>query len=126
MANSIVVSGRLGGDPITINVTGGSKVVLNLSYEYGRSREKTGWICVDVFGRLAEVCKESLRTGSKVIVTGMLNHYNKEIDGKRYDINSILASSIDFLDKRSGIKNTEIEKKKDQEESQDLPEPLSV
>ncbi len=68
--------GRLGKDPTT-RYTQDGKAVVNFSIAVsqawkkdGEKQEKTTWVPIVAFGKLAEICSEYLRKGSQVFVAG--------------------------------------------------------
>lgn len=80
MLNKVMIIGNLGNDPDMRFMTNGDPVC-NFSVatserwkdkQTGEQKEKTEWHKVSCFGRLAEICGEYLRKGSKVYVEGSL------------------------------------------------------
>ena len=79
MYQNTVILGNLGSDPIQRSTKGANPVaVTNFSVatsrqwndDNGEKQEFTTWFQVSAFGRLAEVCKQYLNKGHKVMVTG--------------------------------------------------------
>lgn len=77
--NRVTLLGNLGQDPeIRYNQSGGAIANLSLATseewtdKQGQKQEKTEWHRVVVFGKLAEICGEYLRKGSKVYFEGKL------------------------------------------------------
>ena len=79
MFHTIVIAGRLGGDPELRHSPDG-KPVTNFSVPTNRKwtnadgtpGEETVWFRVSAWGRMAEVCSEHLSKGRQVLVEGRL------------------------------------------------------
>lgn len=79
MYQKIIIAGNLGRDP-EMRYTSGGQAVTNLSVatnrEYtnsnGEKIKETVWFRVSAWGKLAEICNQFLRRGSKVLVEGRL------------------------------------------------------
>lgn len=78
--NKAIIIGNLGGDPEVRYLPSG-EAVCNFTVatseswkdkQTGEQKELTEWHRVSFFGRIAEVCGEYLRKGSKVYVEGSL------------------------------------------------------
>ena len=104
--NKATIIGNLGKEP-EINYTKEGTPIANFSIatsERWRDKTtgemtegKTEWHRISVFGRLAEIAQEFLKTGSKVYVEGKIQ--TNEKDGKYYT--SIIANQMIMLDKKS-------------------------
>lgn len=90
--NKVIAIGNLGQDPETRYTQGGSPVT-NFSIavsekwkdkQSGETREETEWINCTAFGRLAEVCSQYLRKGSKVYIEGKMKTSSWEKDGQKH------------------------------------------
>ena len=92
MANTYVVSGRLGGEP----ERHGDVVHFSLADNVGR--DHTQWIRVSTWGKTAELCQEYLAKGREVMISGQLKlgtYTNKDgEDRPSYDLN---ANAVTFL-----------------------------
>lgn len=80
MYHTILIVGNLGRDPEMRYTPGGSavtnfSVATNRQYTAsdGTQVKETTWFRVSAWGRLAEICNQYLRQGSKVLVEGRLN-----------------------------------------------------
>ena len=69
--------GRLGDDPEVRYTTGGDAVAsfsiaIGSSWKdkAGEKQERTEWVNITAWGKLAEICGEYLKKGSKVFVSG--------------------------------------------------------
>ena len=77
--NKVFVIGNLGKDPET-RFTSAGKAICNFSIavaeqwkdKSGEKQEKTEWIQIAAFGKLADICEEYLKKGSRVHVEGKL------------------------------------------------------
>jgi single-strand DNA-binding protein len=77
--NKVILIGNLGQDP-DIRYTPSGAAVANMSIatdegykdKSGQQVEKTEWHKIVVFGKLAEICGQYLKKGSKVYVEGKL------------------------------------------------------
>lgn len=107
MYNSITVVGHLGGDPVvkTVNNTSLCKFSVATTERWtdntGVKREKTDWHNVDVWGKLAEVCGQYLRKGSKVLVEGKQEHNKVEKNGQSSYFACIKARDVRFMDSKA-------------------------
>lgn len=87
--NRVILIGNLGRDPES-RATQGGVSVCNFSIatsetwkdkNTGDTQERTEWHSIVAFNRLAEICSEYLRKGSKVYVEGSLRTTSWESDG---------------------------------------------
>ena len=77
--NKAMIIGRLGDDP-DVRYTQSNTAIANMSIatseryktKEGEKKERTEWHRVVAWGRLAEICQEYLRKGSKVYIEGQL------------------------------------------------------
>ena len=78
--NKVILIGNLGGDP-EVRFTPNGSAVANLNVatseswtdkNTGQRQDRTEWHRVVVFGKLAEICQQYLRKGSKVYLEGKL------------------------------------------------------
>ncbi len=93
--NKVIVIGNLGQDPDTRYTPSGAAVTefslaVNETWkdkESGEIKERTEWINVEFWGRIAEIAAEYLRKGSQVYIEGSLktdSWEDKESGQKRY------------------------------------------
>ena len=102
--------GRLGKDP-EVKFTAGGVSICNFSIAVGSSwknkqtgqkEEKTEWINIDSFGKLADICGQYLKKGSKVFVTGTFNTRKwQDQSGQDRYTTSIKANNMQMLDRRN-------------------------
>lgn len=96
MLNSCTLSGNLGADP-EIHYSPDGQAVATFSLAFNTSKEKTSWIKVVCFQRLAEVCEKYLHKGARVVVLGTLDQERWENNGESRTSYRIIARSIEFV-----------------------------
>jgi single-strand DNA-binding protein len=103
--NKFIGIGNLGRDPELRFMTDG-KAVCNFSFaitekykdKNGEQKEVTEWINVATFGRLAEICGEYVRKGTKVYVEGKLKTEKyTDKNGVEKSATKITAEKVDIL-----------------------------
>ena len=89
MFQKLIIAGNLGGDPELRSTTSGQSVcsfsvATNRRWQSaaGERQEETVWFRVSVWGKMAEVCKQYLTKGQKVLCEGRLSP-DKETGGPR-------------------------------------------
>jgi len=108
--NKVIVIGNLGADPVVHTLPNSGQNVANFSLatterftdRNGTKQERTEWLRVVAFGRLADTCERCLSKGRQVYVEGRLTtrqYEAKDGSGKRY-WTEIVARQIRFLGKR--------------------------
>jgi len=108
--NKVMVIGNLGADPVIRTLPNSGQNVANFSLATterftdrdGAKQERTEWLRVVAFGRLADTCERFLSKGRQVYVEGRLTtrqYEAKDGSGKRYRT-EIVARQIRFLGKR--------------------------
>lgn len=108
--NKVIIVGNLGKDPETRFMPSGGAVA-NFSIATseswkdkatGQPQERTEWHKIAVFGRLAEICGEYLKKGSKVYIEGSLRTRKwQDQSGQDKYTTEIVASEMQMLDSRS-------------------------
>jgi len=109
MLNKVMIIGNLGGDPeVRYMPSGDACANFNVATserwkdkQTGEQRERTEWHKIAFFGRIAEVCGEFLRKGSKVYVEGSLQtrEWTDKEGVKRYTT-EIKGREMKMLDKK--------------------------
>jgi single-strand DNA-binding protein len=107
--NKVMAIGNLGGDPETRYVPSGA-AVSNFSLavsetwkdkQTGEQRERTEWISVETWGKLAEIVAEYLRKGSQVYVEGKLQTDSWEDDqGNKKYRTKVRADNVQMLGRK--------------------------
>lgn len=114
MYHTLIIVGNLGRDP-EMRFTPSGKAVTNFSVASNRTYtgsdgnqvKETIWFRVAAWGRMAEVCNQYLRKGSKVLVEGRLipgddgspTVWTKQ-DGTPASSYEVSASTVKFLSSR--------------------------
>lgn len=98
--NKVFLLGNLGRDP-ELRYSAAGKAVANFSLavneKYG-DNQKTTWVTIVAWDKLAENCANHLRKGSKVLVEGKLSIRDwEDQDGKKHKTTEIIASSVHFF-----------------------------
>jgi len=107
--NKVIIIGTLGADP-EVRFTGGGQAVANFRLAVndswngkdGKRQERTEWVPVVVWGKLAELCGEYLKKGRQAYVEGRLQTREYEKDGQRRFSTEIIASTVVFLGGKDG------------------------
>ena len=105
--NKTISIGNLCADPETRSMPGGGSVTnvnlaMNESWKdkTGQPQERTEFIKVVFFGKLADIAAQYLKKGSKVYIEGSIRTQQWEKDGvKRYST-EIVARELQMLDGR--------------------------
>ncbi len=103
--NKFIGIGNLGRDPETRYAADGGAVT-NFSIacteswkdkSSGEKKEKTEWVRIATFGKLAEIAGEYLKKGSQVYVEGRLQTREWEKDGVKRYTTEIIADRMQML-----------------------------
>ena len=113
--NKVILIGNLGNDPDARAMPNGNAVsnfTVATSESWkdkntGQAQERVEWHKIAAFGKLAEICNEYLRKGSKVYIEGALRTRKWEKDGHTNYTTEIIASEMQMLDSRG--ENTQVE-----------------
>ncbi len=105
--NKVIIIGNVGADPELRYTPGGTavanfNVATNESWtdNNGERQERTEWHRIVVWGRLAEICNQYLRKGSKIYVEGRLQTREWEgQDGVKKQRTEIVADNMILLDR---------------------------
>ncbi len=97
MPNLCILTGNLGADPeVKYSNDGNPIATLNLAFKSGK--DKTSWIKVTCFNRLAEVCEKYLHKGAKITAVGALEQQKWTTDnGEPKSTYKLLANSVEFI-----------------------------
>ncbi len=107
--NKVTLIGNLGNDPEMKALPSGSQVA-NLSIATtdswrdktsGEMQERTEWHRVVCFDRLAEICGQYLKRGSRIYMEGSLRTRSWEQDGQKRYATEIVGREMMMLDGRS-------------------------
>ena len=104
--NRVQIIGRLGKDPEERSTKNGADfVVFPVAVDRwwkgrdGESRKETDWFNVEVWGKLAEVCRSYLAKGRLVFVEGRMRTTRYEHEGEARYYTKVIASGMQMLDR---------------------------
>ena len=107
--NKVILIGNLGVDPEVRAMPNGNtacnfRIATSEQWkdkESGEGKERTEWHSIAVFGKLAEICGEYLKKGSKVYIEGSLRtrKWQDKQGNDRYTT-EIIANEMQMLDGR--------------------------
>ncbi len=103
--NKVILVGTLGRDPESRTFDNGNSVCnfsIATSEQWkdkntGEPVENTEWHRIQASGKLAEICQQYLRKGSKVYIEGSLKTREYESEGTKKQITEIRASQMQML-----------------------------
>ena len=107
--NKVTLIGNLGNEPEIKALPSGNQVA-NLSIattdswrdkNSGEMQERTEWHRVVCFDRLAEICGQYLRKGSRIYIEGSLRTRSWEQDGQKRYTTEIVGREMMMLDGRT-------------------------
>jgi len=98
MLNQIIIAGNLGKDPEMFYSSEGNAIAsFSLAFR-GSKKDKTGWLKVTAFGKLAEIVEKYLHKGARVAVSGILDSNKwKTDDGQNRTSFKIIANNLEFI-----------------------------
>lgn len=104
--NTCTFTARLGKDPELRATPGGQQVVnfrVAISERYkdgsGERQERTLWLGVVAWGKLAETCSQYLQKGSRVAVSGRLQSRQwEDKDGQQRETFELVLANMTMLD----------------------------
>lgn len=96
--NSVNLIGNIGHD-LEVRYIGSGEAVLNFNIAVSEGRDKTTWVRIVAWEKLAETINQYCGKGSKIGVTGALqqNKWTRN-DGTEEDKLEVRAIRVDFLD----------------------------
>ena len=107
--NKVLLIGNLGKDPelkYTPKGTAVCKFSLAANEPYkddnGNWVERTEWVNVTAWRKLAETCGQYLKKGSKIYVEGKLSTSSYEKDGVKKYFTEVVLNNMIMLDKKEG------------------------
>lgn len=107
--NKVILIGNVGSDPELKYTTNGAgvsnfSVATNETWmdkNTNERQERTEWHRIVAWGRLAEICNQYLRKGSKVYIEGRLQTRSWEgQDGQKRYTTEVVAAEMQMLDTR--------------------------
>ncbi len=102
MINKVILVGNLGNDPdFKIMQSGESLCILKVAtHEHLNGKDYTEWHKVACWSKLANLCNQYLKKGSRVYVEGKLRTTSYEKDGITNYITEVVANNVVFLDRK--------------------------
>lgn len=105
--NKVILMGRLTRDP-EVRYTQTGKVVCQFTLAVDRpfanqeGQREADFIAIVVWGKIAELCGNSLTKGQRALVDGRLQirSYDAKDSTKRW-VTEIIANSVEFIERRS-------------------------
>ena len=104
--NRVQIIGRLGKEPEERSTKNGSSyVVFPVAVDRwwkgrdGESRKETDWFTVEVWGKLAEICRNYLDKGRLIYLEGRMRTSRYEHEGETRYFTKVIANSMQMLDK---------------------------
>ncbi|MFH1006485.1 MAG: single-stranded DNA-binding protein [Candidatus Latescibacterota bacterium] len=106
--NKAILIGRLGADP-ELKYTPSGSAVVNFTMATdeswkdasGAKQERTEWHRIVAWRKLAEICGEYLKKGSRVYIEGQLQTRSWEQDGVKRYTTEIVARDMQMLDAKA-------------------------
>jgi single-strand DNA-binding protein len=97
MLNQVTLTGNLGRDVETF-FTGNGEPIAKFSLAFRVNKEKTGWINVVCFSRLADVSAKYLHKGARIAIIGTLSQNTWETEeGIKKSSFELIANSMEFI-----------------------------
>ena len=119
--------GRLGQD-VDLRYTAGGSPVAKFSIacgddykdKSGTKVEVTNWINIVAFGKLADICGQFLKKGSKVFISGkfVTNKWQDKASGQDRYSTEIIAGDMEMLDSKGDNQQPEQQPSQPQQQSQ--------
>jgi single-strand DNA-binding protein len=110
MTNHITILGRV-TKQVDVRYTPSSKVVCSFTLAVDRpflnqeGKREADFIPVVVWGKAAELCGNSLAKGHRILVEGRLQIRNFDAkDGTKHWVTEVIASNVEFIEKKSESK----------------------
>lgn len=101
MNNFVSLKGLVGNDPTVYDGNKNAFAIISIAQNYKvNEQERTSWFDITVFGDLIEKSKY-LKKGDLIHVSGQISPIKKEINGKKYVFNKLIARSLTKIQKLS-------------------------
>ena len=95
--NSCILTGNLGSDPETVYTAEGTHIV-NFPLAFRSGKEKTSWIRVTCFNKLADLAEKYLHKGARIGVSGHLDQDKWKTDsGEQKSSFKLIANTVEFI-----------------------------
>ncbi len=126
--NKVMLIGRLGRDPevkYTADGTAYAKFSVATSDTYkskdGSDVEKTEWHYITVWRKLAEICGQYLKKGSKIYLEGSIRSYVDPKDETKKYTGIDMTEMIMLDNKKSTVEGDQAKSSQPEENKDDLP-----
>ena len=97
MPNIIVLTGNLGDDP-KIHYSSDGKPVAKFDLAFRSGKQKTGWVKVVCFQKIAESVEQHLHKGARITVTGALDKESWETEsGEKRSTFQVIGNGVEFI-----------------------------
>jgi single-strand DNA-binding protein len=97
MLNQVTLTGNLGKDPETY-FSGNGEPITKFSLAFRINKEKTGWINVVCFNKLADSAQKYLHKGARIGLIGTLSQNKWETDeGVQKSAFEIICNHLEFI-----------------------------
>jgi len=95
--NIVILTGNIGGDPESAFTNEGTQIV-NFSLAFRSGKDKTSWVQVKCFNKVAEIAEKYLHKGAKIAISGALvqNKWTTD-DGQNRSTIQVFANTIEFI-----------------------------
>lgn len=107
--NLVIIAGNVGRDPeVKYTQSGGAIAKFSVAVsetwkgQDGGQKERTEWVPVVCFGRLAEICEKYLAKGNLAFVVGKFRSREYEHEGEKRKVVEIIADKIQFSGRKKG------------------------
>lgn len=104
--NKVILMGHLGKDP-DMKYTPDGKAITSFSLattknfkKDGNKNSRTEWHNITAWEKLAEICGQFLKKGSKILCEGEINYQDWEKDGQKHYKTVITISNMEMLDSK--------------------------
>ncbi|OQB44400.1 MAG: Single-stranded DNA-binding protein [bacterium ADurb.Bin157] len=100
--NKVILMGHLGKEP-DLKYTPDGKAIASFSLattKKYKQESKTEWHNITAWEKLAEICSQYLKKGSKILCEGEINYQSWEKDGQKHYKTVITISNMEMLDKK--------------------------
>lgn len=95
--NSCILTGNLGSDPESVYTVEGTHIV-NFPLAFRSGKEKTSWIRVTCFNKLADLAEKYLHKGARIGVSGYLDQDKWTTDsGEHKSSFKLIANTLEFI-----------------------------
>ena len=97
MINTCILTGNLGADPEIFYSSNGEPIAtFNIAFRSGK--DKTGWIKVVAFKKLAEIVEKYLHKGARIGIISTLDQQKWETDeGVQRSSFQLIANTLEFI-----------------------------